>query len=78
MSSHELPASYLDGEDDHAVLRAGRMGSGQVKALQSLGPQFVLPYQAQVLDSASALMLPGLPSLPRSLLLVSVQYTSPA
>lgn len=36
------------------VLRAGRMGSGQVKALQSLGPQFVLPYQAQPLDSASA------------------------
>lgn len=25
MSSHELPASYLDGEDDHAVLRAGRI-----------------------------------------------------
>jgi tRNA (guanine-N7-)-methyltransferase len=28
------------------VLRAGRMGSGQVRALQELGPRFVLPYQA--------------------------------
>lgn len=25
MSSHELPSSYLDGEDDRAVLRAGRL-----------------------------------------------------
>ena len=28
------------------VLRAGRMGSGQARALQTLGPQFTLPYQA--------------------------------
>ena len=32
------------------VLRAGRMGSGQVRALQTLGPQFTLPYQAGVQD----------------------------
>ena len=32
------------------VLRAGRMGSGQVRALQDLGPRFVLPYQAEHQD----------------------------
>ncbi len=32
------------------VLRAGRMGSGQVRALQELGPRFVLPFQAGVPD----------------------------
>jgi tRNA (guanine-N7-)-methyltransferase len=32
------------------VLRAGRMGSGQVKALETLGPRYVLPYQPQLLD----------------------------
>jgi len=32
------------------VLRAGRMGSGQVKALTELGPQFVLPFQPQPAD----------------------------
>ena len=32
------------------VLRAGRMGSGQVRALQELGPRFVLPFQPAVPD----------------------------
>ncbi len=32
------------------VLRAGRMGSGQQKALDELGPRFVLPYQASHVD----------------------------
>jgi tRNA (guanine-N7-)-methyltransferase len=32
------------------VLRAGRMGSGQQKALDELGPRFVLPYQASPVD----------------------------
>jgi tRNA (guanine-N7-)-methyltransferase len=32
------------------VLRAGRMGSGQQRALVELGPRFVLPYTAQPLD----------------------------
>ena len=32
------------------VLRAGRMGSGQVRALQTLGPQFTLPYQPAMRD----------------------------
>ena len=32
------------------VLRTGRMGSGQKRALVELAPRFVLPYQASVLD----------------------------
>ena len=34
------------------VLRAGRMGSGQVRAMEELGPAYVLPYVAQPLDAA--------------------------
>ena len=32
------------------VLRAGRMGTGQQRALAELGPRFVLPYQATLLQ----------------------------
>ncbi len=32
------------------VLRAGRLGSGQQRALQELGPQFLLPFQPQPAD----------------------------
>lgn len=32
------------------VLRAGRVGSGQARALAELGPRFMLPYQAVPLD----------------------------
>ena len=32
------------------VLRAGRLGSGQQRALQELGPRFLLPFQPQVAD----------------------------
>jgi len=32
------------------VLRAGRLGSGQQRALHELGPQFVLPFQPQQAD----------------------------
>lgn len=35
------------------VRRAGRMGSGQQRALAELGPRFVLPYRAQPLDFAA-------------------------
>ena len=35
------------------VLRAGRMGSGQTRALQELGPRFVLPFQPTLLDFAA-------------------------
>ncbi|WP_409993934.1 tRNA (guanosine(46)-N7)-methyltransferase TrmB [Roseateles albus] len=34
------------------VVRAGRMGSGQVKALAELGPKFVLPFKAERLNPA--------------------------
>jgi tRNA (guanine-N7-)-methyltransferase len=36
------------------VVRAGRMGTGQQKAIDALGPLFVLPYQAAPLDAATA------------------------
>ena len=32
------------------VVRAGRMGTGQMRALEELGPRFVLPYSAQAVD----------------------------
>ncbi len=35
------------------VLRAGRMGSGQSRALQELGPRFVIPFQDKLLDVAA-------------------------
>jgi tRNA (guanine-N7-)-methyltransferase len=35
------------------VLRAGRMGTGQQRALETLGPRFVLPYAAAPLDAAA-------------------------
>lgn len=36
------------------VVRAGRMGSGQERALAELGPRFVLPFQPQVTDWSAA------------------------
>jgi len=36
------------------VVRAGRMGPGQVRALADLGPRFVLPYSATPFDFAAA------------------------
>jgi len=35
------------------VVRAGRMGTGQTRALAELGPRFVLPYRAGLLDAAA-------------------------
>ncbi|MBI5257302.1 MAG: tRNA (guanosine(46)-N7)-methyltransferase TrmB [Burkholderiales bacterium] len=35
------------------VLRAGRMGTGQQRALQDLGPRFVLPYRPAVLEATT-------------------------
>jgi len=32
------------------VKRAGRMGSGQIKAREELGPKFLLPYQASAIE----------------------------
>lgn len=36
------------------VVRAGRMGTGQVRALTELAPRWVLPYSAQPVDLAAA------------------------
>ncbi len=36
------------------VLRAGRMGTGQQRALRELAPRYVLPFQAEPLDAAAA------------------------
>ncbi|MET0333375.1 MAG: tRNA (guanosine(46)-N7)-methyltransferase TrmB [Rhizobacter sp.] len=36
------------------VVRAGRMGTGQIRALETLGPRFVLSYAAQPLDVPAA------------------------
>jgi tRNA (guanine-N7-)-methyltransferase len=36
------------------VLRAGRMGTGQTRALQELGPRFVLPFSESPLDVQKA------------------------
>lgn len=45
-SSHHTIRSF--------VLRAGRMGSGQQKALDELGPRFVLPYASGEVDLDAA------------------------
>ena len=52
---HDAPA---DGSPHHRsvrsyVLRAGRMGSGQERALAELGPRFVLPFEPRPLDFAA-------------------------
>jgi tRNA (guanine-N7-)-methyltransferase len=36
------------------VLRAGRMGTGQARALEDLGPQFLIPYTPEPLDLDAA------------------------
>jgi len=36
------------------VLRTGRMGTGQMRALETLSPLYVLPYLAEPLDAANA------------------------
>jgi len=40
------------------VLRAGRTTTGQTKAFETLGPQFLLPYRAAPLDLDAAFVLP--------------------
>jgi len=36
------------------VLRAGRMGTGQMRAFDLYGPQFLIPYRAERLDATAA------------------------
>ncbi|MCO5976165.1 tRNA (guanosine(46)-N7)-methyltransferase TrmB [Ideonella oryzae] len=55
----ELPAQTGDAaEAPHRrirsfVLRAGRMGTGQQRALEELGPRYLVPYVAEPLDAAA-------------------------
>jgi tRNA (guanine-N7-)-methyltransferase len=53
----DTPASADQARPDYPrrgirsfVLRAGRMGSGQVKAMETLGPLYVLPFEPAPLD----------------------------
>lgn len=46
------------------VLRAGRVGSGQARALAEIGPQFMLPYRPAVLDLDAAFGRPASNSSP--------------
>ncbi len=48
-----MPAEVQHRPIRSFVLRAGRLGTGQLKALDELGPRFVLPYQAAPLDLAA-------------------------
>ena len=45
----DAPTVYMRGIKSF-VIRAGRMTAGQTKAVDALGPQFLLPYQHQLLD----------------------------
>ncbi len=45
----DTPTVYMRGIKSF-VKRAGRMTAGQTKAVDALGPQFLLPYQNQLLD----------------------------
>jgi tRNA (guanine-N7-)-methyltransferase len=49
-----LPSSAPQRAIRSYVLRAGRMGTGQQRALDELGPHYVLPFQAQPLDLTTA------------------------
>ncbi|MEI7514502.1 MAG: tRNA (guanosine(46)-N7)-methyltransferase TrmB [Betaproteobacteria bacterium] len=48
-ANESAPTPYLRGIKSF-VKRAGRMTSGQTKAVDALGPQFLLPYQDHLLD----------------------------
>ena len=55
----EAPKVYMRGIKSF-VKRAGRMTAGQNKAVDALGPQFLLPYQDQLLDFKTVFpLLPG-------------------
>ena len=63
MSSHDLENSSSAQEVNTAtylrriksfVLRAGRLTEGQAKAIETLGPQYLLPFTGQTIDWAKA------------------------
>jgi tRNA (guanine-N7-)-methyltransferase len=55
MTDSNDPASLPERRSIRSfVVRAGRMGPGQTRALAELGPRFVLPYAAAPVDFAAA------------------------
>ena len=48
------------------VLRAGRLTAGQLRALDDLGPQFLVPFEKQPFDWANAFMHPGINNASRA------------
>ena len=48
------------------VLRAGRLTAGQLRALDDLGPQFLVPFEKQPFDWASTFMHPGINNVSRT------------
>ena len=59
-SRNPAPAPEGEGKERHQrsvrsfVLRAGRMGTGQARALEDLGPRFLIPYTPEPLDLEAA------------------------
>lgn len=49
----DLPPEQARRSVKSFVLRAGRMGTGQARALEDLGPQFLIPYTPERLDLAT-------------------------
>ena len=49
------------------VLRTGRLTPGQAKAIELLGPQYLLPYTAQAIDWEKSFNQPGLTARPKIL-----------
>ncbi|HMM47945.1 MAG TPA: tRNA (guanosine(46)-N7)-methyltransferase TrmB [Thiobacillaceae bacterium] len=62
------------------VLRAGRVGSGQARALAEFGPRFLLPYRAAVLDLDTVFgrSVPRSSAKPSSPVHSGAAYSSPA
>ncbi len=48
--SDALPPEPVHRSVKSFVLRAGRMGTGQARALADLGPRFLIPYSPELLD----------------------------
>jgi tRNA (guanine-N7-)-methyltransferase len=48
--SHSTPPEQARRPVKSFVLRAGRMGTGQARALEDLGPRFLIPYSTRPLD----------------------------
>lgn len=53
MDDSNLPADALHRPPRSFVLRAGRMGPGQQRALVELGPHYLLPFQSTPVDPAA-------------------------